>query len=63
MDAYLFLAGMIFLAELARRQRVSDWLASHAVRAARGSRIRLFTLVYAAGILVTTTKCWIWPIS
>src|SRR5712675_861587 len=52
-DVYLFLAGMMFLAELARREGVFDWLASHAVQAARGSRTRLFALVYAVGILVT----------
>ncbi|MCU1261011.1 MAG: Arsenical pump rane protein [Bryobacterales bacterium] len=52
-DVYLFLAGMMFLSELARREGVFDWLASHAVRAARGSRTRLFALVYAVGILVT----------
>ncbi len=52
-DVYLFLAGMMLLAELARREGVFDWLASHAVRAARGSRARLFTLVYVVGILVT----------
>jgi arsenical pump membrane protein len=52
-DVYLFLAGMMLLAELARREGVFDWLASHAVRAARGSRTRLFALVYAVGILVT----------
>jgi arsenical pump membrane protein len=52
-DVYLFLAGMMLLAELARRDGVFDWLASHAVRAAHGSRARLFALVYAVGILVT----------
>jgi arsenical pump membrane protein len=52
-DVYLFLAGMMVLAELARREGVFDWLASHAVRAAHGSRARLFALVYAVGILVT----------
>src|SRR5580658_8660388 len=52
-DVYLFLAGMMLLAELARREGVFDWLASHAVRAARGSSVRLFALVYAVGILVT----------
>lgn len=52
-DVYLFLAGMMLLAELARREGVFDWLASHAVEAAHGSRARLFTLVYAVGILVT----------
>src|ERR1700722_5241997 len=52
-DVYLFLAGMMLLAELARREGVFDWLAGHAVHAARGSRTRLFTLVYVVGILVT----------
>jgi arsenical pump membrane protein len=52
-DVYLFLAGMMLLAELARREAVFDWVASHAVRAARGSRVRLFALVYAVGVLVT----------
>ncbi len=52
-DVYLFLAGMMLLAELARRQGLFDWLASHAVRAAKGSQARLFALVYAVGIAVT----------
>ncbi len=52
-DVYLFLTGMMLLAELARREGVFDWLASLAVRAARGSRVRLFTLVYLVGTLVT----------
>ena len=52
-DVYLFLAGMMLLAELARREGVFEWLASLAVGAAKGSRVRLFTLVYAVGIVVT----------
>jgi arsenical pump membrane protein len=52
-DVYLFLAGMMLLAELARHEGVFDWVASHAVRAARGSRARLFALVYGVGVLVT----------
>ena len=52
-DVYLFLAGMMLLSELARREGVFDWLASHAVRAARGSRSRLFALIYCVGIFVT----------
>jgi arsenical pump membrane protein len=53
-DVYLFLAGMMLLAELARREGVFDWLAAIAIRASRGSRARLFTLVYLVGIVVTT---------
>jgi arsenical pump membrane protein len=52
-DVYLFLGGMMLLAEIARREGVFDWVASHAVRAASGSRLRLFAIVYALGVLVT----------
>lgn len=52
-DVYLFLTGMMLLAELARRKGVFDWLAAHAVRASKGSRARLFALIYAVGIVVT----------
>jgi arsenical pump membrane protein len=54
-DVYMFLAGMMTLAELGRRQGVFDWLAAHAGRAAAGSGRRLFLLVYLAGTLVTVT--------
>lgn len=52
-DVYLFLTGMMLLAELARQEGLFDWLAAHAARAAKGSAIRLFALVYGVGILVT----------
>jgi arsenical pump membrane protein len=52
-DVYLFLIGMMLLAELARVHGVFDWLAGWAVRASRGSASRLFALVYLAGTLVT----------
>lgn len=52
-DVYLFLIGMMLLAEAARREGLFDWLAAHAVRAARGSARRLFTIVYAVGTLTT----------
>jgi arsenical pump membrane protein len=52
-DVYLFLIGMMLLSELAREQGVFDWVASVAVRSARGSCSRLFLLVYAVGTLVT----------
>jgi arsenical pump membrane protein len=52
-DVYLFLGGMMLLAEIARREGVFDWVASHAVRAAKGSRVRLFAIVYGVGVLVT----------
>ena len=52
-DVYLFLTGMMLMADLARREGVFDWLASIAVARARGSRTRLFALIFAVGILVT----------
>ncbi len=53
LDVYLFLAGMMLLAETARREGLFDTLAAHAARAARGSPQRLFALVYLMGTLVT----------
>ena len=52
-NVYLFLIGMMLLSELAREQGVFDWLSSVAVRSAHGSSIRLFTLVYGIGTVVT----------
>ena len=52
-DVYLFLAGMMLLAELARQEGLFDWLAAQAANRARGSPQRLFGLVYLVGILVT----------
>ncbi|MEN0074165.1 MAG: arsenic transporter [Paracraurococcus sp.] len=52
-DVYLFLLGMMLLAELARLEGLFDWLAARAVRLARDSATRLFTLVYGVGVLVT----------
>jgi arsenical pump membrane protein len=53
LDVYLFLTGMMLLAELARQEGLFDWLASFAVEHARGSPQRLFALVYAVGTAVT----------
>lgn len=52
-DVYLFLVGMMLLSETARREGLFDWVAGHAVNHARGSRERLFLLVYAVGTVVT----------
>lgn len=52
-DVYLFLIGMMVLAELARQEGLFDWLARYAVRHARGSGQRLFDLMFAVGTLVT----------
>ena len=52
-DVYLFLTGMMVIAELARLEGLFDWLAALAVTHARGSPQRLFMLVYAVGTVVT----------
>lgn len=52
-DVYLFLAGMMVLAELARQEHVFDWAAGFAAAHARGSQRRLFLLVYGVGFIVT----------
>jgi arsenical pump membrane protein len=53
LDVYLFLAGMMILAELAREEGVFDWIANIAARHANGSPRKLFALVYIAGTMVT----------
>jgi arsenical pump membrane protein len=53
LDVYLFLTGMMLLAEVARNTGLFDWLASLAASHARGSPVRLFRLIYAVGIVVT----------
>lgn len=52
-DVYLFLAGMMLLSEIARQEGLFDWLATLAVRCAKGSAERLFLIVYGVGTLVT----------
>lgn len=53
-DVYLFLTGMMLLAETAREEKLFDWLAAHATIRAKGSSSKLFLLIYLVGILVTT---------
>jgi arsenical pump membrane protein len=52
-DVYLFLSGMMLLAELARKEGLFDFLAGRAVRLADGSPTKLFALVYGVGTVVT----------
>lgn len=52
-DVYLFLTGMMLLAELARHEGVFDWIADVAVRHADSSATRLFLLIYLTGAAVT----------
>lgn len=52
-DVYLFLTGMMLLAETAREEKLFDWLAAHAAKTANGSPGRLFLLIYLVGIVVT----------
>jgi arsenical pump membrane protein len=53
-DVYLFLIGMMLLSETARERGLFDWIAAAAAHRAAGSPMRLFALVYAAGIVTTT---------
>lgn len=52
-NVYSFLIGMMGLAEFARIEGVFDWLAARAVKLARGSRARLFGLIYIVGVCTT----------
>ena len=52
-DVYLFLAGMMLIAELARQEGLFDYIAALAVEHARGSPQRLFLQVYPVGTAVT----------
>ncbi|EHQ27678.1 arsenic transporter [Mucilaginibacter paludis] len=54
LDVYLFLTGMMLLAETAREEKLFDWLAAHATLMAKGSSNRLFLLIYLVGVVVTT---------
>src|SRR5258708_32471833 len=57
MDVYLFLIGMMLLAEVARKEGLVDWLAAQAVQQAQGSAKRLFLIVYAVRTLVAVVLC------
>ncbi len=52
-DVYLFLTGMMLLAEVARCEGLFDWLAALATQHAGGSPRRLFLLIYIVGTAVT----------
>jgi arsenical pump membrane protein len=52
-DVYLFLTGMMLLAELAADQGLFLWLAALTARLAQNSATRLFALIYAMAVLVT----------
>jgi arsenical pump membrane protein len=52
-DVYLFLFGMMLLAEIAREEGLFDWLAAAATSHAGGSPRRLFLLTYGVGTVVT----------
>jgi arsenical pump membrane protein len=52
-DVYLFLFGMMLLAEIAREEGLFAWLAAIATSRAKGSARRLFLLTYGVGTIVT----------
>jgi len=53
-DIYLFLIGMMLLAEIARVEGPFDWLATIATKRTNGSASRLFLLIYVVGAIATT---------
>ncbi len=53
LDVYLFLTGMMLLAEIAREEKLFGWLAACAVSFSKSSPKKLFFLVYAVGIVTT----------
>src|SRR5665213_2671056 len=53
-DVYLFLTGMMLLAETAREEKLFEWLAANAAKLAKGSASKLFVLIYLVAILTTT---------
>lgn len=53
LDVYLFLTGMMLLAETAREEKLFDWLAANATKYAKGSASTLFTLIYFVAIFIT----------
>ena len=52
-DVYLFLTGMMLLAETAREAKLFDWLAAVATQRANGSATKLFLLIYGVCTIVT----------
>ena len=52
-DVYLFLTGMMLLAETAREEKLFEWLAANAAKLAKGSASKLFVLIYLVAILTT----------
>ena len=52
-DVYLFLTGMMLLAEVAREEKLFDFLAAYATKLSHGSSKRFFILIYIVGIIVT----------
>ncbi len=52
-DVYLFLTGMMLLAEVSREEKLFDFLADYATKLSRGSSKRFFILIYTVGIIVT----------
>ena len=52
-EVYLFLTGMMLLAEAARKEKLFDFLAAYATKLSRGSSKRFFILIYIVGIIVT----------
>lgn len=53
LDVYLFLAGMMLLAETAREEKLFEWLAANATKFSKGSASKLFVLIYIVAVITT----------
>jgi arsenical pump membrane protein len=61
-DVYFFLIGMMLLAEVARKEGLFDWLAQQAVKHARNSASRLFSIVYAPAVYAAARAAKVEPL-
>ena len=52
-DVYLFLIGMMLMGEIAKEEKLFDWLAALSVTYSGGSGVKLFGLIYLVGIITT----------
>ncbi|WP_438381811.1 SLC13 family permease [Asaia sp. BMEF1] len=52
-EVYLFLFGMMILSEVARQEKLFDWLAASALIHAQGSGRRLFLIIFVVAIVTT----------
>lgn len=52
-EVYLFLFGMMILSEIARQEKLFDWLAASALVHSGGSELKVFLIIFAVAIFTT----------